>query len=247
MQRLIPQPTAEISIDEALETLRPWENPHDERPRLISNFIQTLDGRIAVEGSSRTLGSEYDTAMLVGLRGRADALMIGAGTLRAERYGRVIPDPAKRERREALGLHADPLMVLISGRMDLPWDAGLFTNGSGAVLVFTTSETEPPATATPVEVVRHERRIDLVAAMSDLRQRGIRSVLCEGGPHLHGDLIAEDLIDEMFVTHSPKLVGGQGPSLVGGLLPTDRPLAIEWLLHEPSTGELFARYSPCEH
>ena len=76
------------------------------------------------------------------------------------------------------------------------------------------------------------------------RQRGVRAVLCEGGPHLHGDLIEDGLVDEMFVTHSPRLVGGQGPSLVGGLLPNERPLEIAWLLHEPSTGELFARYQP---
>ena len=140
MQRLVPQPTQETSVDEALSGLRLWEEPPADRPRLLTNFIQTLDGRIAVEGSSRTLGSEFDTAMLVGLRLRVDAVMIGAGTLRAERYGRVVPDPAKREQRETLGLSPDPLMVLISGRLQLPWDAGLFTCGSGEVLIFTTSE-----------------------------------------------------------------------------------------------------------
>ena len=71
--------------------------------------------------------------MLVGLRTRVDAVMIGAGTMRAERYGRVIGDPAKRERREREGLPPDPLMVIVSGRLDLPWDAPLFTEGDGRV------------------------------------------------------------------------------------------------------------------
>ena len=228
MQRLLPQPTQETSVDEALDELRPWHDPPSGRPRLLSNFVQTLDGRIAVEGSSRASEATFDTAMLVGLRLRVDAVMIGAGTLRAERYGRVVPDPAKREQRRGARARR--------GSADGPGQRshaaalgrGPVHRGPGEVVIFTSSEAEPPETATSVEVVRHERRIDLVEAMRHLRkQRGIRAVLCEGGPHLHGDLIEDGLVDEMFVTQSPKLVGGQGPSLVGGLLPNERPLEID--------------------
>ena len=88
--------------------------------------------------------------MLAGLRTRFDAVMIGAGTMRAERYGRLVAEPEKRERRERLGLPHDPLMVIVSGRLDLPWDAPLFTDGGGRVLIFTASEAEPPETATPL-------------------------------------------------------------------------------------------------
>ena len=70
------------------------------------NFAATLDGRATIEGRSGPIGSDTDTAMLVGLRTRFDAVMIGAGTMRAERYGRLVSDPAKRERRERLGLPA---------------------------------------------------------------------------------------------------------------------------------------------
>jgi riboflavin-specific deaminase-like protein len=247
VQRLLPQPTTETSVAKALDELRPWEDPPASRPRVLTNFVRSLDGRIAIDGSSRSLGSDVDTAMLVGLRGRVDAVMIGAGTMRAERYGRVIPDPAKRESREQLGLAGDPLMVIVSGRLDLPWDAELFTDGSGEVLVVTTSTEEPPETQTPVSLLRHETKVDLNAVMRHLREElGIRALLCEGGPHLHGDLIEQGLADEIFVTHSPLLIGGEGPSLVGDLPPGERPLEIAWLLHEPSTGELFARYQPSE-
>ncbi len=243
MKRLIPEPCAELTAEEALAELCPWTQPAEERPRVLSNFAHTLDGRIAIDGSSRSIGSATDTAMLVGLRTRVDAVMIGAGTMRAERYGRVIPDPAKRLRREQLGLAADPLMVLISGRLELPWDAGLFTEGSGEVVIFTISAEDPPETATPIHVVRHERSIDLAAALRVLRiDHGVRALLCEGGPSLHGDLIERGLIDEMFVTQVPKLAGGEGDSLVGGLPSGERELALEWLLHEPKTGELFGRY-----
>ena len=150
--------------------------------------------------------------MLVGLRTPVDAVMIGAGTMRAERYGRVVGDPAKRERRERDGLAADPLMCLVSGRLDLPWDAPLFTEGHGRVLIFTASEADPPETATAVEVVRHDDAVDLAAALRHLRaEHGVRALLCEGGPRLHAQLIEAGLVDELFVTHAPKLAGGDGP------------------------------------
>ena len=121
--------------------------------------------------------------MLRGLRTRFDAVMIGAGTMRAERYGRIVSDPELRAWRERVGLAHDPLMVIVSGRLDLPWDAPLFTDGGGRVLIFTASEAEPPETATPVEVVRHEGGVDLAAALRHLREeRGVRALLCEGGP-----------------------------------------------------------------
>lgn len=216
---------------------------HDDRPYLVTNFVLTLDGRATIHGRSGPIGSETDTAMLVGLRTRVDAVMIGAGTMRAERYGRVIGDPAKRERRERDGLPHDPLMCLVSGRLDLPWDAPLFTEGSGRILIFTASDADPPETATPVRVERHEGAVDLGAALRHLRtERGVRALLCEGGPRLHAQLIEAELVDELFVTHAPKLAGGEGPTLVTNLAEAERPLSLDWLLREQQTGELFARY-----
>jgi riboflavin-specific deaminase-like protein len=243
MRRLHPEPPAELSVPEALAGLRPWEDPPDERPYTLVNFALTLDGRATIDGRSGPIGSDSDTAMLVGLRTRVDAVMIGAGTMRAERYGRLVPDPAKRERREREGLPHDPLAVIVSESLDLPWDAKLFTAGWGRVLLFTSSESEPPPTATSLRVVRHPGGVDLAEALRHLRtERGVRALLCEGGPHLHADLHAAGLVDELFVTHAPKLAGGEGPRLVEGLAELERPLELAWLLHEPQTGELFARY-----
>jgi riboflavin biosynthesis pyrimidine reductase len=180
--------------------------------------------------------------MLVGLRTRFDALMIGAGTMRAEHYGRPLSDPVKRAAREQLGLTGDPLMVIVTARLDLPWDAGLFTAGAGRVLIFTTAETEPPETETEVTVVRHEAVVDLAVAMRQLRSEGgIRALLCEGGPRLHAQLQAANLVDDLFLTIAPKLVGGEAPRIIEGELPGIDPLELSWLLEDD--GELFARYS----
>ncbi len=106
---------------------------------MITNFAITLDGRATIQGRSGAIGSDADTQMLVGLRTKVDAVMIGAGTLRVERYGRIVPDPERRARREREGLSPDPLAVVVSGRLDVPWDAPLFTEGAGQVLIFTAS------------------------------------------------------------------------------------------------------------
>ncbi len=239
MRRLDPDP-GPTSVDEQLDGYRPWDDPPADRPHLALNFATTLDGRAAIDGRSGPIGSATDTAMLVGLRQRFDAVMIGAGTMRVERYGRIVTDPGQRDRREEHGLPADPLMVIVGG-LDLPWDAPLFTDGGGRVLIFTTEEGDPPATATPVDLVRETQgRVDMTVAMRHLREeRGIRAVLCEGGPRLHSQLQAAGLADELFLTITPKLVGA-GAAILEGALPEVAELELAWLLQEGS--ELFGRY-----
>ncbi len=242
MRRLLPDP-AETDVAEYVAAFDLVAGAHDERPYLVTNFALTLDGHATIEGRSGAIGSRADTAMLVGLRTRVDAVMIGAGTMRAEGYGRVVGDPRKRELRERDGLAADPLMVIVSGRLELPWDAPLFTEGHGQVLVATTATADPPPTETAVEVVRFGGAIDLGELMRQLRaERGVRALLCEGGPRLHAQLVEADLVDELFVTHAPKLAGGAGPGLLTGLAESERPLELASLLAEEETGELFARY-----
>ena len=217
--RLLPD-LAETTVAEQLAELdlNPLALP--DRPHLVLNFATTLDGRAAIEGRSGPIGSATDTEMLQRLRTRVDAVMIGAGTMRAERYGRIVSDPALRAYRERTGLAQDPLAVIVSNRLELPWDAGLFTNGGGRVVVFTASEQSPPETATAVTIVRHPDGVELDRALEWLRsERGIRSVLCEGGPTLHGRLREGGLADELFLTIAPKIAGGEGPRDPGGCAP----------------------------
>jgi len=240
MQRLLPDP-GPTTVEQQLEAYRPWEHPHEERPLVAMNFAATVDGRATIGGVSGPIGSDADTAMLAGLRTRFDAVMIGAGTMRAERYGPLVSSPEKRKHRERLGLPGDPLMVIVSGRLDLPWDAPLFTDGGGEVLVFTASAEEPPRVAASLEVVRHEGFVNLVEALRHLRrERGVRALLCEGGPGLHGELEGGGLVDDLFLTIAPKLAGGEAPRIVEGELPSVVDLDLAWLLERD--GELFARY-----
>jgi len=240
VQRLLPNP-GPTTVEQQLSGLDLIDLAYDDRPYVVVNFATTLDGRAAIEGRSGPIGSDTDTEMLQMLRTRVDAVMIGAGTMRAERYGRIVSDPALRARRERIGLPHDPLAVIVSGRLDLPWDAPLFTDGGGRVLIFTASEAEPPQTETPVRVERHEVGVDIAEALRHLREeRGIRALLCEGGPGLHNQLQATELVDELFLTIAPKLPGGEEPHILEGDLPQIGLWELAWLLEERS--ELFARY-----
>jgi riboflavin-specific deaminase-like protein len=240
LRRLLPD-LAETTVAAQLDELDYGDLVRDERPYLALNFATTLDGRAAISGRSGPIGSEADTEMLERLRTRFDAVMIGAGTMRAERYGRIVSDPELRAYRERTGLSHDPLAVIVSNRLELPWDAALFTDGGGECVVFTASTEEPPETPTPVTCVRHPDGVELDRCLEWLRsERGISSVLCEGGPTLHGRLREGDLADELFLTIAPKLAGGEGPRILEGALPEIAEVEVAWLLERD--GELFARY-----
>jgi riboflavin-specific deaminase-like protein len=241
VQRLLPNP-GPTTVEQQLAGLDLIDLAYADRPYVVVNFAVTIDGRAAIGGRSGPIGSATDTEMLQLLRTRVDAVMIGAGTMRAERYGRMVSDPGVRQRREREGLPHDPLAVLVSGRLDLPWDAPLFTDGGGRVLIFTLADADPPATETRLRVVRHEGpAIDLVEALRYLRQeRGVRGLLCEGGPRLHSELQSLGLVDELFVTVAAKLSGGAEPRMIEGGLQKPIEWELAWLLEEQ--GELFARY-----
>jgi riboflavin-specific deaminase-like protein len=235
--RAVPRPVHEI-----LAEVRPHERAPADRPFVYVNMIETLDGRSAIEGRSAGIGDEADLEMLLELRALADAVLIGTGTLRAEGYDRLVRSEERRARRRAAGLPEDPLAVVLSRRFDVPWEAGLFQAPEQPVLVYTGTGGEPPPVPAPVEVVR---LVDPTpaAALGDLRARGVRALLCEGGPTLHGALHAERLVDELFLTLAPLLTGDDGePAIVaGGRLP--ELVRLELLSVQQAGSELLLRYA----
>jgi len=240
VRRLFPDP-GPTTPEEQIGGLDLRSLAGEERPYVVSNFAVTLDGRATIAGRSGPIGTDTDTAVFHHLRTRVDAILVGAGTIRTEKYGPMIEDSGVRSRRDRQLLAHYPLAVVVSNSLDLPWDIGLFTSGLGNVLVATSSEEEPPETETSVKVERHEDKVDLARLLGGLRrERGVRTVLCEGGPHLHAELFALGLLDEMFLTIAPQLAGGSGPGLFEGAPETPRDLEAVWLLEEG--GELFARY-----
>ena len=235
------RPTDPRPVHEWLAELRPQERAPDDRPFTYLNMVSSVDGRAAIEGRSEALGSEVDTLLLTELRTLADAVLVGSGTLGAEGYGRLVGNPERVARREAAGLPPTPTAVVLSRSLDLPWDAGLFAAADQPVLIYTGADAEPPHVAAPLELIRLADPSP-AAALRDLRARGVRALLCEGGPTLVSGLLADGVVDELFFTLSPLLAGNvDAPRIVEGEgLPEPLALALEWVLHHD--GELYLRY-----
>ncbi len=233
----------EVSVDSILADYEPSAPDLEGRPFFAANMVTTLDGRAAVGGRSKLLGSERDGELLMGLRTRFDALLVGAATLRSERYGTLVRDPELKLARERAGLDPDPLAVVLTRSMDLPWDCPLFTEGVGRVAIYTGADREPPPTATEVEVVAVGSDPEVGGLATWLDDRGIRSVLCEGGPEVLGQLLAAGLLDELFLTIHPVTTSEPGaPRIVEG--PDGSITEFELTELSREGDELFTRFRP---
>jgi riboflavin-specific deaminase-like protein len=194
-------------------------------------MVSAVDGKATLEGQTRGLSSDADRALFHHLRTEADAVMAGAHTVTLERYGRIVKDRDE----------PTPLAVIVSARLTVPADVPILQEPDQEVVIATGAEHELEGVRAKVEYWRVAD--DLPLLMGRLREeRGVRSVLCEGGPTLNSHLLAAGLVDELFLSLSPQLVGGVGdPSIVGGRpLPTQRPLELISLAREQQ--ELFTRW-----
>lgn len=221
------------------------------RPYTVVNFVTSVDGRTAVEGRSQGLSDLGDRELHRTLRERADAVLAGTGTIAAEDYGRMLPAQERRERRLAAARAAEPLAVTITRSGRLPLEVRLFAEPQARVVVFspTPPDLAAPGGAESAAHVQHEpldqsAPAPLTAALRTLRERyDVRTLLCEGGPTLFAALLHEGLIDALFLTLAPTLVGGEGPAVASGPpLKVPVGLTLAGLLeHE---GSLFLRYTP---
>ena len=240
LRRLHPDP-ATVTTEQATSGMRLGELAPPGRPYVGLNMVATLDGRIAIDGRSGPIGNQADREIFHGLRTQVDAVMVGAGTVRTERYGRMIKNDELRERRVREGLAPDPLACVVSGRLNLPPDLPLLQDPGSHVVVLTASADDPPDAPARCECLRGDPA-DLASLFARLRtEYGVQSVLCEGGPSLNHELLREDLVDELFLALAPKVGAGEALTLVTG--PALRPL-VEWeivSIHE-SEDNLFMRY-----
>jgi riboflavin-specific deaminase-like protein len=214
LNRLLP-PGPPATAAEVVEELRLWrrETPAGPLPRVLLNMVSTVDGRAALEGRSAPLSSQADRELFHALRAPVDAVLVGAGTVRRERYGRLVRDEAVRRLRRERGLAEEPLAVIVSGSLRLDPDVPLLADAAARVVVLTSATGELPAAAASVDYVRAARggALDLRAALAELRERfDVQLVLCEGGPHLAAELLAAGLVDEVFLSLAPLLAGGDG-------------------------------------
>jgi 5-amino-6-(5-phosphoribosylamino)uracil reductase len=243
LRQLLPDQRT-VSVAELLSALDPADYEGRDRPYTLVNFVATVDGRTSFLGRSGPIGDEGDRQMFHGLRERVDAVMAGTATIRTERYGRVARDPERRHRRTQGGLAPEPLAVIITRSGDVPLDIPLFGEPEARVVIFTPTELDTSNCAAQVDVVRLDPgELTMTTAWRRLTSDfGVRLLLCEGGPTVFGALLHEDLVDELFLTVSPRLAGGGSEATItsGPPLPELLHLTLRWALERD--GSLFLRY-----
>ncbi|HEX5894962.1 MAG TPA: dihydrofolate reductase family protein [Thermoleophilaceae bacterium] len=239
MQLIYPEqrPT---SPEELASGMRLHELAPPDRPYLGINMVSSLDGKATLDWRTKGLSTDVDRRLFHHLRTQADAVMVGAGTVRIERYGRMTKSEELREKRVAEGRAPEALAVVVSGRLDLPADLPLLNEPDQAVLIATAAEHSLDDARGRIEYARVGD--DLPRLMADLYERGVRSVLCEGGPTLNSFLFAARLVDELFLTMNPKLVGGAAALTIVAGRELVEPVELDLESVAEADGELYTRW-----
>ena len=254
--RLYPLPGVELVAGEIHHDLE-FSSPKDPTlPYVLINMVSSLDGRAALGGRASGIGSPVDRAVMNALRARCDAVMVGAGTLRAEKLTLRVPEHLAQARRSA-GLSPQPLALIPTSSADVPLEKNLLGDSPQEDTIVLVPDTMPPqhlrrlCLSARVECVPRARvgpgGVDLRSALTMLRvEHEIRVLLVEGGPSLNHALISDGLANELFLTLSPKLLGGN-PEETTTILQGEElaPLApqIELLSAHLTESELFLRYA----
>lgn len=194
------QPATPVDVSTLLGEVRPLP----DRPYVLLKYAQTLDGRIATRnGDSKWISGEPERRVSHALRAACDAVLVGAGTVRQD-------DPQLTVR---LVPGASPLRVVLSSRLDVPQTAKVFSE-EGPTRVFTTADadSERRAELLAAGVAVHDLPaapggVDIAAALAQLRQAGVRSLMVEGGAGVITSLLSSGLVDRLVVSVSPIIIG----------------------------------------
>lgn len=218
----MPSPGGPTTIAAEYEVVRPRP---DGRPWVSLCMVASLDGSVALDGASGGLGNANDRAVLSTMRRIVDVVVVGAATAAGEGYG-----PPKRP---------DLRIGVVTNSGDVDTTTPLFTSGAGFVI---TSRSTPIPSG--VDTLRAgDDRVDLAEAVAALPHLipGAAHVQAEGGPTLNGALTAVDLVDEICLTVSPHVVGGDAARLTSGAPEHGRRFAPAHVLLDDD-GYLFTRW-----
>ena len=222
LRMLLPGPAVVGDLDDdrpdasqALADLYAYPDPVPAHGWVRANMISTLDGSAtAGDGLSGTIGGAADRMAFQVLRGLADVVLVGAGTARAEGYHLPAAQPEFAERRHAAGQHPAPALAVVTRTGALP------PTVAAPVLVVTCANADVDTLRRRFGpdrvVVAGEDDVDPVLAAAQLAARGLPRVLLEGGPMLLGRFVGSGRLDELCLTLSPLLVGGEGPRITRG-------------------------------
>lgn len=239
-----------------------------QQPYVIANFVTSLDGVVSLEAPGRAGGGDisgnnkHDHMVMGILRAIVDAVIVGAGTLRAAPNHRwtaayIYPPlaDAYRQLRHDMGKTTPPLNVIVTANGNVDLSQPLFQSGEVPVLIVTTTQGEQRARAqaippsTEVLALKQSGPLSAQATLEAVMQaRQCDLVLTEGGPHLLGDFFAERCLHELFLTLAPQIAGRddtiERPGLVAGkLFAPDSPMWGTLVSIKREANHLFLRYA----
>lgn len=222
------------------------------RPHLRANFISSIDGAATHDGVSGPLNNDEDQFVFRVLRMMSDVVVVGEGTVHKEGYGALrLPDDAVAWR-VAHGLPENPTCAVISFGVNLDAAAEIFADAPVRPIVVTVAraddaEAEPgreqrlrAISAVADVMVLGETVLDLSLMVTAFAARGLPQILCEGGPRVLGSLIEADVVDELDLTISPVLEGGDSMRITTAGAQTTRTMRLESAM--PTESMLFLRY-----
>ena len=193
-----------------------------EFPYVMMNMAMSADGKISTRlREPITLGTVHDRLLMDRLRAQADAVIIGAGTLRVDGFPLLVRNSDVRRRRTSRGMDPHPVNILLSRSLAIPTHRLFFENPTTRKIIYTSrsaglkkrKQLERYAEIVLVPV----RSSFLKYVLSDLTGRGFKKVLVEGGGELNFSFFREGLVDEIYLTITPRIIGGGGaPTVVDG-------------------------------
>jgi riboflavin biosynthesis pyrimidine reductase len=202
---------------EVRDPLAPYLAVDRSRPRhecwVTGHMVAGLDGTAAVGGRVGALSTAPDQALFRRMRQIADIVLVGAETVRREGYGPVKLTDEAQEQRRRLGQSSIPPLAVVSRSLEFDWTAKAFADApdDARTHVITCAAADPRRLAEAEEfatvIVAGDDRVDPVAALRALAGLGRSVVLCEGGPHWLGELVAADRLDELCLSIAP-IMGG---------------------------------------
>jgi riboflavin-specific deaminase-like protein len=201
------------------------------RPYVVLSCAMSIDGRIDAPGERPLLlSNDADLDRVDGERALADAILVGAGTLRRDDSRLLVRSAARQAERVARGLPAHPRKVTITDSGDLDPSLRFFTAGDAERLVYASTSAVERLQGAPAQIVDAGEPPDLAAVLDDLARRGVRRLLVEGGSAIHTAFLSNALADELQLVVAPFLVGDpRAPRFVGdGAFPHDprHPMAL---------------------
>jgi riboflavin biosynthesis pyrimidine reductase len=243
ISRAWPAPAAaDLDDDELAEC---YAIADRSKPSARFNFVSSIDGAATADGLSGGLSGKTDKRVFDILRRLCDVVLVGAGTLRAEGYGAMRLDEASVRWRRANGLAAQPVFAIVSGRLALDPGSAVFTEAPVRAIVVTIGASphgKREALSRVADViVCGEEKLDARGMLAELAKRGLRQVLCEGGPTLFGTFLQADCADELCLTVSPLIAAGDAPRIAAGKLEQSRRMALRHVLVSASTLMLLYR------